>query len=63
MSHTHITMSAAAVLEKAKQEYLRDGYIDSVTAFDLTLEGFDPDTVIEEIRVKKERAVSFRSSH
>ncbi|WP_187276938.1 hypothetical protein [Phyllobacterium endophyticum] len=46
---TFTTTSAAAVMEKAKAEFLAEGSIDSVTAFDLVMEGIDPDKFIDDL--------------
>ncbi len=42
-----LSTQALRVLTKAVTEFRDDGYIDSVTAFDLTLEGIDPDSALD----------------
>jgi hypothetical protein len=42
-----LSTQALRVLTKAVNEFVRDGYIDSVTAMDLTLEGIDPDDALD----------------
>ncbi len=42
-----LSTQALRVLTKAVTEFRDDGYIDSVTAMDLTLEGIDPDDALD----------------
>ncbi|MGZ2448528.1 hypothetical protein ACVIRO_001282 [Rhizobium ruizarguesonis] len=42
-----LSTTGLAVLTKAVNDFKREGFIDTVTAFDLTLEGIDPDEALD----------------